>query len=272
MNRRIGIGCQWLSGKRNGVSLLELIKVMFAPTSTPKAKRYITSIEEDQDFIKIYLKNVDMPLYYPKEASLQQLHQVISELFCPSEWHYYETDETRVQPDDVVVDCGAAEGLFSLLVANRCKKVYAVEPHPRFVEAMQHTFNGGSNIRIVPVALSDQESQLFLCDSGISSTVSSTEGGTPVKATTLDNLMADTQVTYIKADLEGYEMEMLKGARKTIQKYSPKIAITTYHNRNSASEITDYLKSLNPYYKIRLKGIEDVAGKPVMLHAWIDER
>jgi hypothetical protein len=63
-------------------------------------------------------------------------------------------------------------------------------------------------------------------------------------------------------------MEMLEGAREVISRNKPKIAITTYHRSEHAKQISEFLLSCCPSYKIKLKGIaEDVLG-PVMLHAW----
>lgn len=93
---------------------------------------------------------------------------------------------------------------------------------------------------------------------------------TEIVIDTIDNFCAthDIRLSYIKADLEGYEMNLLFGASKTIKKYKPKIAITTYHNEKHASEIEKYLLSINSAYNILTKGIEERKGAPVMLHAW----
>ena len=56
-------------------------------------------------------------------------------------------------------------------------------------------------------------------------------------------------------DLEGYDYLALKGAEKLIEKNMPKIAVTTYHNINHASQIKKLLLDINPNYKILTKGI-----------------
>jgi hypothetical protein len=93
-----------------------------------------------------------------------------------------------------------------------------------------------------------------------------------IKVTTIDKLFYEKQIpiTYIKADLEGYELKMLEGARNTITTYHPKIAITTYHEVGHAKWITDYLREINPNYRIKIKGLEQTWGAPIMLHAGVD--
>ncbi|OGE45041.1 hypothetical protein A3B39_05450 [Candidatus Daviesbacteria bacterium RIFCSPLOWO2_01_FULL_37_10] len=92
----------------------------------------------------------------------------------------------------------------------------------------------------------------------------------PVDIKTIDQLFFEKniKITYLKADLEGYEMQMLKGASKTIKKFKPKIAITTYHKKNDHIYICNFLKKLNPSYHFYLRGVDRRHGNPIMLHAW----
>jgi len=270
MNRRLEVLKHWCFGKKNGVSLKDLARFLMSPGYSSKASAKINSIDETREYLVMHFKDVKEPLYCPKDVNKAKLFQIVGEMMYPKDWHYYEIDQTRVSPQDIVLDCGAAEGLFSLLIANRCKKVYAIEPLNSFVKAMKVTFSGFNNIEIIPVALSDRELKGSLLENGISSHVIAGGEGVPVEITTIDRLFHDKDrpVSYIKADLEGCEMEMLKGARKTIGKYKPKIVITTYHDKDHADMISRYLKSINSDYKILLKGIKGKLGLYVMLHAW----
>jgi predicted LPLAT superfamily acyltransferase len=48
-------------------------------------------------------------------------------------------------------------------------------------------------------------------------------------------------------------------------------AITTYHRREHAQQIAALLKDIHPDYHIFVKGIMPQDGRPVMLHAWMDD-
>lgn len=273
MNKRLKILLNWAEGKRNNVSFIDILKYTVKPSHFATGKTKVKSIKEEGDFFIVEFNEIDTPLYWPKEYGERCLNGVAGELLDPNHWHYYETDKTKVTPEDIVVDCGASEGLFALAVAHRCKKVYAIEPLQRFIDTMNKTFATIDNVEIIPVALSDKPGTAYMNDNDLTSTVKlhGVETEMTTKLETIDNLFYNQNrpITYLKADLEGYEIKMLEGAKKTITEYLPKIAITTYHDPEHAQLITDYLKAINPNYKIKTKGIEKLTGTPIMLHAWV---
>lgn len=61
------------------------------------------------------------------------------------------------------------------------------------------------------------------------------------------------KVDFIKMDIEGAELNALKGAEETLHRFMPKLAITVYHSLNDFWEIPMYLKSLNLGYKFYLR-------------------
>lgn len=270
LTRRFKLLGQWLAGRRNGVGLAELSRHLLAPLSRAKAKKFIVSLKEEGEYYVIYFQGMAEPLYYPKAAGLSSLYQVTSEIFDIADWHHYEIPETAIGADDIVADCGAAEGLFSLKVASVCRKVYAIEPLPLFITSLHKTLDPLSNAEIVPAALGARPGNAYLSDDGIMSVISERPTATPVQVTTIDDLFfrQGRSMTYLKADLEGYELEMLSGALETIRANRPRIAITTYHQADHAAQIEKFLLSIHPDYHILTKGIEERAGAPVMLHAW----
>lgn len=273
VNRRISIASHWLHGRRNNVSFMGLTRFLLGQTRTRKAQAKISRTTINDQFVAVELKGQIHPLYFPKSFDITLLNEVISELLYPDHWHYYEIKQTAVSSHDVVMDCGAAEGLFTLTVASRCRHVYVVEPLPEFVQALHRSLKPYSNVEILPMALSDHNGLAFLQGQGLNSFLCENDAhGTEVTVRTVDTIASEHgfPVTYIKADLEGHEIPMLKGAIKTIRDNSPKIAITTYHHPDHASLIASFLKNVNPNYNIVVKGIHQEAGAPIMLHAWVD--
>jgi len=232
----------------------------------------VRALERDGDFWRIYFHDIRDPLYWPAHFDLDWVYDFIDEQFDPQNWHQYEIEGTRVEPNDVVFDCGASEGLFSLRVASRCRKVIAFEPLPDFQAALVRTFANASNVEILPFAVGrDRGTVRFHPAAGGS--VKSTEGGLMVQQRNLDQVVLDKaeRIDFLKADIEGAEMEMLEGARETLIRDRPKIAITTYHRKGDSKLFAEFLQLLDVGYKTKTKGTNG-CGEPVMLHAWVDSR
>jgi hypothetical protein len=136
---------------------------------------------------------------------------------------------------------------------------------------LNRAFAGAPNVRVLPYALSDQAGRQRLRSGGLESRLDAA-GDVEVPVETIDGLFhaKGIAVSYLKADLEGHDLAMLHGARRTIAQWSPRIAITTYHTPEHARLMMGFLHSVNPGYRFRTKGIESEHGTPLMLHAWVD--
>jgi len=132
-------------------------------------------------------------------------------------------------------------------------------------------------IKPYQLALSDKnrEADLFIADElGTISTMLKNRENTPlklgrytksvkVKTMTLDSFVKEynvERVDFIKIDAEGSEREILKGAKETIKKFKPRMAIAAYHLPDDKKVIPELLLSIRDDYKFRLvkKGEEDL--------------
>ena len=59
--------------------------------------------------------------------------------------------------------------------------------------------------------------------------------------------------SYLKADIESYEYQMLCGAKHSIKKYKPNIAICIYHNAVDFFQIPIMVHDLYPDYKLMIR-------------------
>ncbi len=269
-NRRVEIAIAALTIRGMGGSASGLLRNLFAPTCSVIGGRRVQRVDAPQDGLRaIWIKGLDQPLFLPEQFRLHCVHQVLGEETYAWNWHYYCIPETRVEKDDVVFDCGAAEGLFTLFARQRGARAAVFEPHPLYFKALQKTFASDPGAMLINSGVGDVEAKAYLSRDDIASMVTQ-DGGYPIQIETIDAACDRLKLvpTYLKADIEGFEARMLMGAAETIARHHPKIAITTYHAENDPQQLAALLRKFWPGYRIKTKGICDRRGKPVMLHAW----
>ena len=142
------------------------------------------------------------------------------------------------RPGDTVVDVGANIGEWTLQMADAVGpsgRVIAIEPIPRLVEAVRKSAlaNNMRQVEVVAAALSEIEGKAeFSVERGNTggSRLGPHPGGAEafdritVRVMTLDALIAGVgvdRVDFIKVDVEGFELEVLLGARGTLARHRP---------------------------------------------------
>lgn len=174
----------------------------------------------------------------------------------------YELDEVCLKKGDVVIDVGANIGLYSCYAAQKGCKVYACEPSTnalKILHKQKEIYN--DKIEILEIGLADKEgsSMFYESDSCVLDSMVMAKGNYTermIKTETLDNLVSSgkiSRVDYIKADIEGAERMMLRGAINTLKVFSPKISICTYHLEDDARVLEHIIKEANPKYIVKHK-------------------
>jgi len=248
---------------------LEVLRFLVQPDKEGRAARYIQSREREGEFFKVVFSgHPATPLYYPSACNWTDFCQTIDETFNHRNWHYFLSGGMALRDTDVVVDCGAAEGLFTLVAASKAKKVYAIEPLPEFGLGLGRTFGANPKVAILACALGHRQATAMIARDEIRSRLSA-NGSLQVRVDTIDGLMDDEDeaVTFIKADIEGHEFQMLLGAENTIRTHRPRLSLTVYHSQNSVPQIREYLRQLQTDYAFRTVGIAET-GNPVILQVW----
>ncbi|RZL46886.1 MAG: FkbM family methyltransferase, partial [Pedobacter sp.] len=232
---------------------------------------FIQSIESTDDFNKVTFHNLNKPLFWPTKFSVSGVYQVTAETFDIKDWHYYQYEKTKIEKGDILLDIGTAEGLFPLVVVDKCAHIYMIEPSQYFFKALQKTFEEDKEkTTIFNLAVGAKKDKVFFNEDSLDGQISSNgESNRSIDVETIDNLIGEKTITYLKADIEGFEYEMLQGAKETITRNRPKIAITSYHKQNDSREIISLIKSFVPEYNYFVKGIHGEEPKPVMIHFWI---
>ena len=74
-----------------------------------------------------------------------------------------------------------------------------------------------------------------------------------IETCSVDNFLNGKEINFLISDIEGYEINMLKGAINTIKNYKPKMAISVYHKPDDLIIIPRFIKDLVPEYKFALR-------------------
>lgn len=139
-----------------------------------------------------------------------------------------ETLWRLISPGCKVADIGANIGYFSLVMAHRAGPygaVHCFEPHPQLQKKWQAHLRKWSQCTLYPVALSSQEGEMDLYipqnfdkNEGVAS-LEKQDNATAIKVAvhTLDRALAGKKVELMKIDVEGHELEVLKGSSKTLE-------------------------------------------------------
>ena len=102
--------------------------------------------------------------------------------------------------------------------------------------------------------LYDSITTLPFCDGNevLSGKIGDDDANSKIHTIDIDSVI-NGKVTFIKMDIEGAELNALKGAEKTIIRNKPKLAICIYHKPEDMWQIPRYIDSLVPEYKFYIR-------------------
>jgi len=167
----------------------------------------------------------------------------------------------EAQEGNIVIDAGAFIGDTACYFSRKIGatgKVFAFEIVPETVEfgRLNMKNNDCNNVEFIQKALSDRSKTFSIIRnpfSDSSACLGQKEDYTTltVDAVTLDDFCSsrNIRVDFIKADVEGSEMSLLRGGAEVIARDAPTCAIALYHKQNDFWEIPSYLQSLRPDYQ-----------------------
>jgi FkbM family methyltransferase len=165
---------------------------------------------------------------------------------------------------DIVVDIGAHMGRYTIISSKRVGangKVVAIEAHPNNFEMLNRNIELNQLTNVIPlnyaVYSKDKKIKLYLpeVESGytIYNTIMSNRARTEdkfveVNANTLDHLLqlkGIMDINWVKIDVEGAELEVLKGATNVLSKSKDIALLIEVHGLDNYRPILEFLSSYN---------------------------
>ncbi|MEI0604859.1 FkbM family methyltransferase [Brachyspira alvinipulli] len=182
--------------------------------------------------------------------------------------------------EEIFIDAGAFVGdtVEKFIIENMgtFKHLYAFEPGDKQFEAMSIRMERlkkeyaikDDTVTLVKAGLGKKTSKMstiYLDDSPIRHTLSNDNSNNcNVDVFSLDEFLNGKEVTFIKVDIEGMEYDFLEGAKETIKKYKPKIAICIYHYPCDLHRIFEYIKKIDSTYKFKFRHHAPLIGDFVL--------
>lgn len=142
----------------------------------------------------------------------------------------------------------------------------AFEPDPENFKPLSKLVKrmGINFLKALPYAIGSKKCEMGLISNGGASRLA-TGARNKVRCIPCDQLNEEPP-TYIKMDVEGFEMDVLSGALKTIEKSGPALAVCVYHKPDDIWKIPAYLKSLG--YKKQYLRLHAFNGLDLVLYAF----
>ncbi len=88
-----------------------------------------------------------------------------------------------------------------------------------------------------------------------------------IRTVSIDEYFAEKRISTIKADIEGKELDMLKGAEISIKKWRPIMAISIYHKPSDLFQIFEWIKEYGSEYKFSIR-CHTANGGDTILYAY----
>jgi FkbM family methyltransferase len=216
------------------------------------------------------------------QAGLELWDTVLGQFWIPSpgrdvmahlQWEQteqkvYDSPDAHVKTGDVVLDCGAHIGYFTRVALRAgASLVVAVEPEVANIAAFKRNFEKelrAGTVKLVAKGVWNSTGKLSLNVSGQSNDSHTVLERTDSRKTEtievvdIDRLARElrlSKVDFVKMDIEGAELKALQGARNSIAKWRPRLAISAYHVAGDPGNIATFVWRTRTDYRVTSKDV-----------------
>lgn len=169
-------------------------------------------------------------MYYPKDYKFEMKNgkHILTNIVECDQYagspHLYADSSHKIRKGDVIVDAGVAEGNFTLTYIDEISKAYLIESNQKWLDVLKLTFAPyKQKIVFVPRNLSDEDTE---------------------DSITLDTVVENNKIDFIKMDIEGMETRALLGGMNLLRNNPVKLSVCTYHRKRDKEYVQFILESL----------------------------
>ncbi len=175
----------------------------------------------------------------------------------------FEIYQKNIPIDSIAIDVGSNLGIHTVVMANcvgKTGRVVTFEPLQPIYERLSKNIKANklSNVDTFNKGLSSKNTTLkfdpMLDEKNIGKGKISDEGTTEINVVCLDDVINEYNlpVSIIKLDIEGHELEAIKGSQQVLKRYEPYIICEVNQNKYSFEEFKENIPYPADYYKIPL--------------------
>lgn len=270
-------------GFNNIFSFADSIKLLPKSLHILSKRNYLWLVEDKKRLLDIEKINQFKSLLKDKK-SVNLLDQIVNFRKTFDMKYYIEPAGKEYFPKDIsifknisqvnFIDCGAYTGDTINDLLNYCSKVnYCISFEPDFknLENLNNQLESltklypNTNFFVYPSGVYSSNKILSFSNQGIDSSASLVNSSDiKISVVSLDTIILNANPNYIKMDIEGAEKEAILGAKKTIKKYKPNLAICLYHKPEDLWEIPLLINEIEPDYEMYLRVHEDLCLSTVL--------
>jgi FkbM family methyltransferase len=196
----------------------------------------------------------DSILEYRVSGDVEKLPQVLG-----IEQQYLPTDIPVVPRPMKLLDCGAYVGEiieYSRNLNFEIESIYAFEPDPLNYSKLADCVSA-SNLTGQALAyqmgVGERTEQLrFSADGNLGAAISE-DGDVVIQVVKLDEFLPDTEINFVKMDIEGAEQGALIGMKNILMQQRPNLAISAYHKPQDLWTLGHWINELNLGYRFSIR-------------------
>lgn len=186
---------------------------------------------------------------------------------------YFDPQIIHFTDEECFVDCGAFTGdtleAFSGNVKNKWSKYYCFEADKiNWCRLNAYIANRAlQNVETFNVGCWNKKEKLFFAASGPAGEISRNNEHEVIEADTLDHVLKNRKITFIKMDIEGAECQALEGAADIIREQKPVLAISIYHTLHDFLWIPQMIHSMGKDYRIFIRHYREMTDSETICYA-----
>lgn len=185
---------------------------------------------------------------------------------------YFDKAIVSCGRDEVFVDCGGFTGDTTqefIRQFGQYKRIYVYEPSQDNIETCRKNLSKHKRVLVRPCGVGEKPNRLAMDSGGSSSTFMAEQKSSDSQGIQIVSLDEDIRepITFLKMDIEGFEIPALLGAKRHIRDDFPKLAVCTYHIVSDLWEIPRLIDAIHPGYHFYLRHYDYPQNWETVLYA-----